>query len=347
MQSQVRLNNTTLVKWLVPYVVVASLQYQFTKDGLSYASPFVLMTFRYVFTGVVFYFLGGRKIPLDRDALLVAGFSSGSTLLWAVGLSYVSAGDSAILSYTMPLFSIPLAFVVVREKILSRELVGALVGFSGVVVYSLTLEHGSQPLGAFFTLVGAVFWAAYSVYYRKLRNREPIPIFATQFLVGSIPCVVGSVFYPQISPGVNLAVDLVYIVLFSGVVLFFLWNGLLRRGRVGRITTLGFAVPAVTIVIDSVRTLTLPSPFAVFGGVMMFIGVFIANWSRDSGGKEERSKPDSATGGDAEATLCVETLPKRWQRLTSCARRVASLRPPVAANPRRSPLFRPEAPSEG
>ena len=283
MQSQVRPPNTALAKWLVPYVIVASLQYQFTKDGLYYSSPFVLMTFRYVFTGVVFYFLGGRRIPLDRDALLVAGFSSASTLLWAVGLNDVSAGDSAILSYTMPLFSIPIAFIVIKEKILSREILGALVGFSGVVVYSFSLGHGSQPLGATLTLVGAVFWAAYSVYYRKLRNRDPIPIFTTQFLVGSIPGAVGSLFYPQISPGINLLVDVVYIVLFSGVVLFFLWNGLLRRGRVGRITTLGFAVPAVTIVIDSVRTFALPSSLAVLGGVMMFIGVSIANWNRDSG----------------------------------------------------------------
>jgi len=249
------------------------------------------MTFRYVFTGVIFYFIGGRKIPLDRDALLVAGFSSASTLLWAVGLTYVSAGDSAILSYTMPLFSIPIAFVVIREKVLVRELLGALVGFSGVIVYSLTLSHGSQAVGAMFTLVGAVFWAAYSVYYRKLRSRNPVPILTTQFLIGSIPGAVGSLFYPQISPGINLLVDLTYIVLFSGVVLFSLWNGLLRRGRVGRITTMAFAVPAVTILIDSIRTFTLPSSLAVIGGVMMFIGVFIANWSRDSGEAGEGTTP--------------------------------------------------------
>jgi len=242
------------------------------------------MTFRYVFAGLIFYFLGGRKIPLDRDALLVAGCSSVSTLTWAVGLSYVSPGDSAVLSYTMPLFSIPIAFVVLREKVLRRELLGALIGFSGVIVYSLTLNHGSQPVGAFFTLVGAVFWAVYSVYYRKLRSREPMPILTTQFLVGSIPGAVGSLFFPQISPGINLLVDVVYLVLFSGVVLFILWNGLLRRGRVGRITTMAFAVPAMTIIVDSIRTLTSPSSLAVIGGVMMFIGVFIANWTRDSGG---------------------------------------------------------------
>lgn len=282
MQGQDRFTNTALAKWLFPYVIIASFQYQFTKDGLSYASPFVLMTFRYVFTGIIFYFLGGRKIPLDRDALLVAGCSSVSTLTWAVGLSYVSPGDSAVLSYTMPLFSIPIAFVVIREGVRRRELLGALIGFSGVIVYSLTLNHGSQPVGAFFTLVGAVFWAAYSVYYRKLRSREPIPILTTQFLVGSIPGVVGSLLFPQISPGINLSVDVVYLVLFSGVLLFVLWNGLLRRGRVGRITTMALAVPAMTILVDSLRTLALPSILAVVGGAMMFLGVFIANWSRDS-----------------------------------------------------------------
>ena len=282
MQRQTQFTNTTLAKWLVPYIVVASLQYQFTKDGLSYSSPFVLMAFRYVFTGIFFFFLGGRKISLDRDALLVAGFSSASTLLWAVGLNIISAGDSAVLSYTMPLFSIPIAFVVIREKVLFRELLGALVGFSGVVVYSLALSHGSQPVGAAFTLAGAVFWGAYSVLYRKLRNRDPVPILTTQFLIGSAPMVVGSLFYPQILPGINLLVDVVYIILFSGVVLFFLWNGLLRRGRVGRITTLAFAVPAMTILIDSIRTLSPPSSLAIIGGVVMFIGIFIANWSRDS-----------------------------------------------------------------
>jgi len=282
LQGQDRFTNTALAKWLFPYVIIASFQYQFTKDGLSYASPFVLMTFRYVFTGIIFYFLGGRKIPLDRDALLVAGCSSVSTLTWAVGLSYVSPGDSAVLSYTMPLFSIPIAFVVIREGVRGRELLGALIGFSGVIVYSLTLNHGSQPVGAFFTLVGAVFWAAYSVYYRKLRSREPIPILTTQFLVGSIPGAVGSLLFPQISPGINLSVDVVYLVLFSGVLLFVLWNGLLRRGRVGRITTMALAVPAMTILVDSLRTLALPSILAVVGGAMMFLGVFIANWSRDS-----------------------------------------------------------------
>ena len=263
-------------------MLVASLQYQFTKDGLNYSSPFVLMAFRYVSVGIIFYFVGGRKIPIDRDTLLVAAFASTSTILWAVGLNMVSPGDSAVLSYTMPLFSIPIAFIAIREKISARELTGALVGFSGVVIYSVSWSHGSLLVGALLTVINAVFWAAYSVYYRKLKAREPIPMLTTQFLVGSIPMVMGAFFFPQMTVTTNFLIDLVYVIVFTGVIQFYLWNGLLRRGRVGRITTMAFAVPALTILIDSIRNLTVPTYFEVIGAIVMFLGIFISNWSKVS-----------------------------------------------------------------
>jgi len=275
MQSK---GSNSIIKWFVPYVLVASLQYQFTKDGLNYASPFVLMAFRYLLVGAIFYFAGGRKLSLDGDSLKIAIFASISTALWATGLQYVSPGDSAVLSYTMPLFSIPIAYFSIKERVSIRELFGAIVGFSGVVLYSLTLNHGSLLLGAILTVVNAIFWAAYSAYYRKLRERDPIPILTTQFVVGSIPLMIGSLFLPKFIPSPNLFFDLIYVVVFTGVIQYYLWNGLLRRGRVGRITTLAFAVPATSILIGSIRSSTIPSYLSIVGAGVMFFGIFISNW---------------------------------------------------------------------
>ena len=289
MQKEIQFSNRTLLKWFLPYVLVASLQYQFTKDGLNYSSPFVLMSVRYVFVGFIFYFVGGRKIPHDKDSVLVAILASFSSIFWAIGLSTVSAGDSAVLSYTMPLFSIPLAFIIIRESVSARELAGALIGFGGVVVYSITLAHSSQFLGALYTILGAVFWGGYSVYYRKLRARKPLPILTTQFLLGSIPCLIGAIFYPQTTFTTDLIIDLVYIVIFTGAVQFFLWNGLLRRGRVGRITTLAFAVPAATVLIDYLRTVEVPSVYSISGAALMFVGIFISTWHKSGGSEEESS----------------------------------------------------------
>ncbi len=238
------------------------------------------MSIRYVCIGLIFYFLGHRKIPLDRDALIVAGAASASTIFWSLGLQYVSGGDSAVLSYTMPLFSIPIAFVIIKERISIRELMGAVVGFGGVVIYSLTLDHGSLLVGAILTILNAVFWAIFSVYYRKLRTREQFPLLTTQFLVGSIPMIAGSFFDLRLNFSMSLAIDVVYVIVFSGAIQFFLWNGLLRRARVGRVTTLAFAVPATTILIDSVVALSFPEPLAIIGGAVMFVGIFIASWHK-------------------------------------------------------------------
>jgi drug/metabolite transporter (DMT)-like permease len=240
------------------------------------------MAFRYLSVGIIFYFVGGRKVPIDRDTLLVAAFASTSTLLWAFGLKIVSPGDSAVLSYTMPLFSIPIAFIIIKERILLRELIGALVGFSGVLIYSISLSHGSLLIGALFTVLNAVFWAAYSAYYRKLKTREPIPMLTTQFLVGSIPMIIGSIFLPQLQVTGDFVIDIVYVIVFTGVIQYYLWNGLLRRGRVGRITTMAFAVPATSILIDSIQTSTFPTAFEILGAIVMFLGIFVSSWNKGS-----------------------------------------------------------------
>lgn len=237
------------------------------------------MGFRYLLVGAFFYFIGGRKVRLDANTVKIAVFASLSTALWAIGLQYVSPGDSAVLSYTMPLFSIPIAYVAMREKATVREIAGAIVGFSGVVLYSLSLTHGSLLLGAILTVLNAVFWAAYSTYYRKLRNSEPIPILTTQFLLGSVLFVAGSFFEPKFALTSNLIFDLVYVVVFTGIIQYYLWNGLLRRGRVGRITTMAFAVPATSVLLTSVLNSTVPSDLSIIGAIVMFFGIFLSNWN--------------------------------------------------------------------
>jgi drug/metabolite transporter (DMT)-like permease len=283
----------SLVKWFVPYVLVASFQYQFAKNGLEYASPFVLMGLRYIVVGIFFYVVGGRRLRIDKDTVKIAVFASLSTALWAVGLQYVSPGDSAVLSYTMPLFSIPIAYLALRERATLREIIGALVGFSGVTLYSLTLNHGSLLIGAIFTVLNAVFWAAYSVYYRKLRDSDPVPILTTQFFIGSIPFIIGSFFLPKFVLTGDLFWDLIYIIVFTGIIQYYLWNALLRRGRVGRITTMAFAVPATSIVIDSVLSSSLPGYLSVAGAVVMFLGIFLSSWSEKKRELPSPSDPSS------------------------------------------------------
>ncbi len=264
-----------LFQWYFAYVLMSTFLFGFTKDALGYASPFTLMGFRFLLVALVFFILA-RRVDITRESLIVACLFSVSTLFWALGLENVSPGDSAVLTYTMPLFSIPMAVLIIGEKVALHNVVGAMIGFSGVLLYSSSVAHGSLLLGAIYTLINAILWAAGSVYYRKLRNREPLPILTAQFLLGSIPFLVGSMFVPRIQFTGSLLIDMVYLVIVGGVLQTFIWNYMLRAQSVARITTFSFAVPAATVFLQSVETATFPPWTSILGAAVMFLGIFIS-----------------------------------------------------------------------
>ena len=107
-------------------------------------------------------------------------------------------------------------------------------------------------------------------------------MLTTQFLLGSIPMVVGSLFLPDIILNRSSLIDLAYVVIFTGVIQYYLWNGLLRRGRVGKISTMAFAVPAVSMLIVSIQNFEIPSAFEIAGAGIMFLGIFISSWEKDN-----------------------------------------------------------------
>ncbi|WP_252896708.1 DMT family transporter [Metallosphaera hakonensis] len=174
-----------ILKYLVPYIVLGSLQYKFTKDGLGYASPFVFMSLRYLIGGSILLPFA-KKIMINKDILILTLLTVTSSALWAIGLTYVDPSESAVLSYTMPLFSIPIAFFVVKEKLRLFEIIGAIVGFAGVAIYGLSLSARLSLLGSLLTIINAVFWASFTVYYRKIKNLDPLVVNSSQLLLGSL-----------------------------------------------------------------------------------------------------------------------------------------------------------------
>ena len=87
----------------------------------------------------------------------------------------------------MPLFAIPISAVVLNERTTRLGWAGTLLVFVGVTVYGLTLAgSGATLLGGLLTVFGAVFWASYTVYYRKTRTQDAATTVGTQLLIGGI-----------------------------------------------------------------------------------------------------------------------------------------------------------------
>jgi drug/metabolite transporter (DMT)-like permease len=262
-------------RYLVPYIVIAVFLYQFAKDSLGYSSPFFVMGLRYLIAGLLLLLIS-RRFLLNKDTIILSLLTTSSTVLWAYGLEYVSPADSAVLSYTMPLISIFTSWALLKEKGTLTEVLGAVIGFSGVLIFSIRLLTGFLLLGSLLTLVNAVFWSLYSVYFRKMKENDPVSVVGSQFMLGSLFMLVLSPINFKLSFTGEFVIDLLYLSILGGAAQFLVWNLMIREEKINVVTTSIFAVPALTMVVQALETLTLPPALAIVGVAVMFLGIYIS-----------------------------------------------------------------------
>ena len=193
-------------------------------------------------------------------------------------MEYVSTSESAVLSYTMPLISIPLSTLILSEKASRTEWGGAALGFVGVVVYSFTILENQtlSALGATLTLLNAFFWAMYTIYYRKLKNQEATRTVATQMLLGAL---LFSLFVPagfKLDLSLAFWFDVGYLGVLAGGVTFLIWNTLARLQRVGKTSTLIYSTPVAVTIVQYLETSYVPPTVSLVGLCLMILGIYIS-----------------------------------------------------------------------
>ncbi len=263
------------IKYLIPYVIIASFNYYFAKNGVFYASPLVFMGLRYLIAGSILLGIS-RKFTFNRDILYLSLMTMTSTIFWAFGLLFVSPAESAVLSYSMPLFSLPIAFVLVKEKPTHTELIGIIIGFIGIMIYGFPLIHGFTVIGMILTIVNAFFWGMYTVFYRKLKEEDPVSINGSQFMIGAAIMLILSVFDFKLVINASFAIDLIWLATIGGSIQFLLWNYMIRISQVNRITVLAFSVPIFTMILSAFISRSIPDDISIIGVIVMFSGILIS-----------------------------------------------------------------------
>ncbi|ARM77085.1 EamA family transporter [Acidianus manzaensis] len=264
------------IYYLIPYVIISSFNYIFAKEAVASSSPFIFNLIRYTVSAGIFFALGGKLI-FNRDIITLSIFTTTSSVLWAYGLIYVSPAASAVLSYSMPLFSLPLAFLIIKEKPSYIEYAGLSIGFLGVILYSIPLaSHLGSLFGAILTIANAIFWAGFTVYYRKLKDYNIYDINMSQFVIGSLLLTPFTISVHTISFTSEFIEGIIYTSTLGGAVSFFLWNLLAKAERISKLTVSSFSVPIFSTVIQMVENDDLPPGFQIAGIIIMFIGILVS-----------------------------------------------------------------------
>ncbi len=273
----------TVAIWSANFVVV--------KAAVDAIGPLTFTAARFTVAAITLFLLVrwrlGAVRPPARSALTLIGLGmlgfGGYQVLWTVGLTQITAGDSALIIAASPVLTALLAGAVGMDRLTPPKLVGALVAFTGVAVVVVAgheLSLGASLVGDGLTLGAAVLWAIYTVSgTRMLRSVDPIQATAWAVLGGTLillPFGVAEVATspaPSISPPVILAV-LYAGALAAGVANVFVFNAIRLVGPT-RVTVNQLLVPAGAVVLGAIF-LSEPVGIAqVLGGAVIVLGVWL------------------------------------------------------------------------
>jgi drug/metabolite transporter (DMT)-like permease len=289
---------------LRPYLLLAGLaliwglNWPITKTGLRDLPPFTYGTLR-VATGLVVIVAvvvlrRGLQLPSRHDLPIVVSVGIGQMAagiaLMNLALPLVSAGRSAILVYTMPLWVALIQLPALRAGGAARQLAGLCVGLVGIAVLlnpgSIDWGSTGELLGAAGLILSAFLWAATTIHLRRHEWRStPLDLMPWQLLIAVVPLAVAAMVL-EAGRQIHWEPTAVVAVLFSGplaTALAFWLSQSISRSLSPLATTMGFlAVPVVGLAASSVM---LGEPLTLLdlaGAATTFLGIVLVSSSMNA-----------------------------------------------------------------
>lgn len=250
---------------------------------------------------------GGRAWRIargDLPALILSGLCGYGVyqLFYMVGLSHTTVFSSALLTTTVPLWSLAIVALLRLERVHPMQWIGVAVSLLGTAGFLLAasgarpeiaLGHAlgarEQLFGDVLSLGAAVLFAGYGVVNRKLvRRYSPPELMCYTLLVGTIALApfgipaVAAQDWSRVSWQVWVIIP--YTVIFPIYITYSLWNWAIGRRGVGYVTVYSYLVPVLGGVIAFLllgETLSLGQLAAsaiVLGGMLLArVGIRLAD----------------------------------------------------------------------
>lgn len=211
-------------------------------------------------TALIFALLVARqesvRVPRrDWLRLLLVGTLSvvAYNLLTAFAQLSASTTRSAVLSYTMPIWAVVFARIVLGEPFDGRRLTGLGLGIAGLVALGLPLAgQGQLTIGLLYAVLSGVVWAAGSVALKRFPiEASPLVLSAWQLALGTVVTLVGVLAFegwPAALPRLPLTwTAFGYHVVFAQVAAMWLWFTILASMPAGIASIGSLLVPGIGV----------------------------------------------------------------------------------------------------
>lgn len=285
--------------WSAAGIVVLSLLWGYTwvlaKQALDFAPP-LTMTFMRVLGGALALFLALRlmrqpmSLPMARDVLLISFCQVVCfMLLQTLSLNYGAAGKTAVLVYTMPIWTLFLAWPLLGERVRGGQwlaVIGILIGLLLIIEpWHLQPDWFSNSLA----IGAAICWAMGTVLVKKLRRHARVSLLALTAwsnLIGCIPLGVIAAIANEapVRWTPEFLVILSVLSLISTAFCWWLWTSILDRVPAWEASLLVLGTPVIAIICSRVLLDEAFSTFEIAGILLIGLGLCllsIVSWLRE------------------------------------------------------------------
>ena len=273
----------TVLIWSANFVVV--------KAAIGELGPLTFTSLRYAVAAVTLLLVlrwrqGSFRFPHGhgRQLFLMGALGFGAyQVLWTLGLTQITAGDSALLIAASPVFVALLAGAVGMDVLSRPKVAGALISFAGVAVIIAAgheLSLGSSLLGDALTLGAAALWAVYTTAgARIMRSVDPLQATVWTVVSGAIVLAPFGVWETVNAPPAAVTLPVIVAIVYAGALAagianVFVFNAIRLVGPT-RVTAMQFLVPAGAVILGA---LLLDEPVGwaqVVGGAIIVLGVWL------------------------------------------------------------------------
>jgi S-adenosylmethionine uptake transporter len=169
-------NSPIAVTWFIMSLIISLFNDTITKVLNSNLNPTALAFWRFSFSTLIltpFIIKGGlqsiktSKLPLHVIRGLILALA---LYLWCYGLSFIPIATVTLMSFTIPLFTLILASLFLREKLSLKHYAASFLGFLGIIL-TLVPQGITFPLSSLIFLAASILFATLDILNKKLLNQ--------------------------------------------------------------------------------------------------------------------------------------------------------------------------------
>ena len=244
---------------LVFLTLIWGMNFMAMKFGLQYAHPVIYNIERtWVASALVFGVLLWERRPLKPEswtAVIVTGFFQTTINTGAITMALAGggAGRTAVLVFTMPFWTMLIAWPVLHERVRGSQWLAVGCALAGLVLVVEPWNWQGELAPKLWATLSGFGWAAGTVatkYFQRHRHIDMLNLIAWQMVAGIVPISLIPLVYPL--PPAQWNGIYVSALLYTGVIAtgigFILWTAILAWLPAGTASLNMFAIPVIALV---------------------------------------------------------------------------------------------------